>query len=98
VNSRLANISSRGFVSTGEDVMIGGFFVGGGEVDTRVVIRALGPSLANSGVSNELADPTLSWSTATGTESARTTTGKIPRGPRSKRLVCSRRTIASRRS
>ena len=59
VASRLANISSRGFVSTGEDVMIGGFFVGGGEVDTRVVVRALGPSLANSGVSNELADPTL---------------------------------------
>ena len=58
-NSELANISSRGFVTTGENVMIGGFFVGGGDTNTRVVLRAIGPSLANRGVSNELADPTL---------------------------------------
>ncbi|CAA9267558.1 MAG: hypothetical protein AVDCRST_MAG42-3071 [uncultured Chthoniobacterales bacterium] len=58
-NSELANISSRGFVSTGENVMIGGFFVGGGDVNARIVVRAIGPSLANRGVENELVDPTL---------------------------------------
>ncbi len=54
--SELANISSRGFVDTGDNALIGGFIVGG---DTRVVIRALGPSLADQGVAGALSDPTL---------------------------------------
>ena len=58
-NSRLANISSRGFVTTGENVMIGGFIVGNGESNARVVIRAIGPSLTGRGVDNALGDPTL---------------------------------------
>jgi hypothetical protein len=59
-NARLANISSRGFVDTNDNVMIGGFVVGGptGE-DGRVLIRALGPSLTNLGVTDALSDPTL---------------------------------------
>lgn len=57
-NSKLANISTRGNVGTGDNVMIGGFIIGGGQ-PTRVVVRALGPSLAGLGVSNSLADPTL---------------------------------------
>lgn len=59
-DSRLANISTRGFVQTGDNVMIGGFLMGGKTgTGGRVIVRALGPSLAASGVSNVLADPTL---------------------------------------
>ena len=60
-NSKLANISTRGFVDTGDNVMIGGFIVGGSAVDrTRVVVRAIGPSLSQFGLTNALPDPTLS--------------------------------------
>lgn len=60
-NSKLANISTRGFVDSGDNVMIGGFIVGGGAAErTRIVVRALGPSLAQSGIANVLQDPTLS--------------------------------------
>jgi hypothetical protein len=57
-NSRLANISGRGFVGTGNNVLISGFIVGDVASDT-VVVRALGPSLASSGVSGPLSDPML---------------------------------------
>ena len=57
--SQLANISTRGFVQTGENVMIGGFMLGGTPGSSRVAIRGLGPSLASFGLSNVLADPTL---------------------------------------
>jgi len=57
-DSRLANISTRGLVQTGTNVMIGGFIVGG-EGNARVILRAIGPSLTQSGVANALADPTL---------------------------------------
>ena len=59
-NSKLANISSRGFVDTGDNVMIGGLIVGGSNGGSaRVLVRALGPSLTNSGVTGALPDPTL---------------------------------------
>ena len=57
-NSRLANISTRGRVETGDDVMIGGFIIGGDRA-LPVTIRALGPSLTSSGVDGPLADTTL---------------------------------------
>ena len=57
-DSRLANISTRGLIQTGTNVMIGGFIVGG-EGNARVILRAIGPSLTQSGVANPLADPTL---------------------------------------
>lgn len=57
-DSRLANISTRGKVETGDNVMIGGWIIGGSEV-TKVAVRALGPSLAGSGITSALADPTL---------------------------------------
>src|SRR5438046_6251542 len=61
VNSKLANISTRGFVDTGDNVMIGGFIVGGSAADrTRIVVRAIGPSLGQFGLTNALQDPTLS--------------------------------------
>jgi photosystem II stability/assembly factor-like uncharacterized protein len=55
---RLINISTRGQVQTGFDVMIGGFVISGSTSKT-VVIRATGPSLANYGVAGALANPTL---------------------------------------
>jgi PKD repeat protein len=58
--SQLANISSRGFVQTGDNVMIGGFFAGPDDAaNTRVVIRGIGPSLSGPGVPSPLQDPTL---------------------------------------
>jgi glucose/arabinose dehydrogenase len=57
--SRLANLSTRGFVQTGDNVMIGGFIVGAGNASSRIVLRAIGPSLSTRGVANPLADPVL---------------------------------------
>jgi hypothetical protein len=59
VNSRLANISTRGKVETGDNVMIGGWIIGG-SVSTNIAVRAIGPSLSGSSVSGALADPMLS--------------------------------------
>lgn len=59
-NSQLANISSRGFVDTGDNVMIAGFIVGPpGPSVSRVLVRGIGPSLTQNGVVGALADPTL---------------------------------------
>lgn len=59
-SSQLANFSTRGFVQTGDNVMIGGFIVGPSFAGSAsVVIRALGPSLADYGISNPLLDPQL---------------------------------------
>src|SRR5204862_38676 len=54
----LANLSTRGQVLTGNDVMIGGFVIGGSTAKT-VAIVATGPSLAAFGIANALANPTL---------------------------------------
>jgi hypothetical protein len=67
VDSDLANISTRGFVQTGDEVMIGGFILGGNNNPTDIAVRALGPSLANSGLSPVLDDPTLELHNADGT-------------------------------
>jgi hypothetical protein len=57
-SSILRNISSRAFVQTGDNVMIGGFIVPG-TATKRVIVRAIGPDLTRYGVPNALADPTL---------------------------------------
>ena len=62
-NSKLANISTRGFVQTGDDVLIGGLIVLG-QNPLRVIVRAIGPSLPLSGA---LADPTLDLHDGNGT-------------------------------
>jgi hypothetical protein len=59
VDSKLANISTRAFVSTGDDIVIAGFMLGANNGDDRIVVRGIGPSLAAIGVPNALADPTL---------------------------------------
>lgn len=67
-NSQLANISTRGFVETSDNVLIGGFIVGGGAADgnARVLVRARGPSLSGFGVQNPLPDPVLELHDANG--------------------------------
>jgi hypothetical protein len=59
-DARLGNIATRGFVQTGDNVMIAGFIVGGESGrGTRVIVRGLGPSLTGFGVPNALENPTL---------------------------------------
>jgi len=59
-NSQLANISTRGFVETGDNVMIGGLIVGPPNgANGTVVVRAIGPTLSNFGINGALQDPTL---------------------------------------
>ena len=59
-NSILANISTRGFVDTGDNVMIGGFIAGPANLaGTTVVARGIGPSLKAKGVASSLDDTTL---------------------------------------
>lgn len=62
--TRVANISTRGFVQGGDSVMIGGFIIDGGNGPTKLVVRGIGPSLP---VSNALADPTLDLVNGQGT-------------------------------
>jgi hypothetical protein len=63
--STLANISTRAFVQTGDNVVIGGFIVEGSETK-KIVIRAIGPELAQYGIRNFLANPTLELHDGTG--------------------------------
>jgi glucose/arabinose dehydrogenase len=65
-DSRLANISTRAQVGTGSNVLIGGFITGNKIGATRVVIRALGPSLQQFGIANPLPDPRLELRDANG--------------------------------
>jgi hypothetical protein len=64
--SVLANISTRGLVGTGDNVLIGGTIVLGGS-DQEVLIRAIGPSLTPLGVTGALADPVLELHDSNGT-------------------------------
>jgi uncharacterized repeat protein (TIGR01451 family) len=66
VDSVLANMSTRGFVQTGNTVMIGGFILGGTNGQTQIAIRGRGPSLTQAGVTSVLADPVLGLFDANG--------------------------------
>jgi len=60
-DAQLANISTRGFTDTGDNVLIGGFIVDGSSYSrSKVIVRALGPSLSPFGIPNLLQDPSLS--------------------------------------
>jgi hypothetical protein len=63
VDSKLGNISTRGFVQTGDDILIGGLIVFG-EEPVKVIVRAIGPSLS---VPGKMADPTLELHDGNGT-------------------------------
>jgi hypothetical protein len=59
VLAKLANISTRAFVDTGDNVVIAGFILGSNNGNDRIVLRGIGPSLTVFGVVNALPDPTL---------------------------------------
>jgi hypothetical protein len=61
----LANLSTRAFVQTGDNLVIGGIIVQGTQ-PKRVILRAIGPELSQYGVSNAMADPTLELHNAGG--------------------------------
>jgi hypothetical protein len=65
-DSMLVNVSTRGFVQTGNNILIGGFILGGGGADTEIAVRGLGPSLASFGLRDVLADPKLELHTGNG--------------------------------
>jgi hypothetical protein len=59
-NARLANVSSRGFIGTGDNILIGGFYAGPQtSAVTRMVFRAIGPSLSAFNVPQPMQDPTI---------------------------------------
>ncbi len=66
--AKLANISTRGFVQAGDDVMIGGFIIDG--APSRLIVRAVGPSLGAAGVEGALQDTTLDFIDGNGTSIA----------------------------
>ena len=68
-SSSLANISTRGLVGAGENVMIGGVILLGPDPAT-ILFRAIGPSLGNQGIINPLEDPRLEVFDAQGTSLA----------------------------
>lgn len=65
-NAKIANISTRGSVGVGNNVMIGGLIVGGDGAGARVLVRAIGPSLAGAGILNPLPNPRLQLHNANG--------------------------------
>jgi hypothetical protein len=67
VLAKLADISTRAFVSTDSDIVIAGFILGNGSGDDRIVVRGIGPSLTAFGVPTPLADPTLELRNSDGT-------------------------------
>ncbi|MEY2496367.1 MAG: hypothetical protein QOJ45_2859 [Verrucomicrobiota bacterium] len=74
----LANISTRGIAGTGDNVMIAGFIVGGGPGPGTVLLRGLGPSLAESGLANTLSNPALEVHNANGAVVAQNDNWKDP--------------------
>jgi hypothetical protein len=78
-NSRLGNISTRGFVDTDDNAMIAGLIAGEGETGAtaQVLVRAIGPSLSGSGIQGPLQDPTLALHDANGATIATNDNWKI---------------------
>lgn len=56
--ARLQNVSTRGYVGTGNDVLIGGFVITG-ETNKNVIVQAIGPSMGPAGITSPLLNPTL---------------------------------------
>ena len=63
--SHVSNISTRGSVQSGDGAMIAGFIIGGDQA-TKVIVRAIGPSLTQRGVAGALSDPVLELHDAEG--------------------------------
>ena len=67
-SAQLGNLSTRAFVGSSDNVLIGGFILGPDSADEQVLIRALGPSLPAGDVADPLADPNLEVFNADGDE------------------------------
>ena len=65
--AKLGNISTRALVSTGSNIVIAGFILGNNSGNDRIVARGIGPSLAQFGVPNFLADPVIELRDGNGT-------------------------------
>ncbi|MEO8438885.1 MAG: hypothetical protein ABI540_01565 [Spartobacteria bacterium] len=65
-SGRLVNISARGLVGTGDDILIGGLIVRG-DAGQNVLIRAIGPDLSALQIPNALFDPALELRDGSGT-------------------------------
>ena len=76
-SATLANLSTRGYVGSGDNVMIGGIIIGNGD-SPIMVFRAMGPSLANAGIVNPLMDPTLTLYDGNGSQIAFDDDWQIP--------------------
>jgi hypothetical protein len=59
VDSKLANLSTRALVRTGNDIVIAGFLLSDSSTSDRVVLRGIGPSLIALGITNALLNPAL---------------------------------------
>ena len=59
VNSKMANLSTRAFVDTGNNIVIAGFLLSDSTTSDNVIVRGIGPSLTALGVTDALANPTL---------------------------------------
>ncbi len=62
----LRNLSTRGYVGTGDNLVISGFIVGGGSGELRLLVRLLGPSLSQVGITDALQDPMVEVFNANG--------------------------------
>jgi arylsulfate sulfotransferase len=87
VGPQALNLSTRGMVGSGANALIGGFIVTGNEPKT-VVLRALGPSLSNAGLSGALADPVITLYDAAG--NAMATNDNWATGPQASQIVADR--------
>ena len=59
IDSRLANLSTRAYCSSGDNIVVAGFLLDGVSGQARIALRGIGPSLTGMGMSHCLADPTL---------------------------------------
>jgi len=66
-DAKLANLSTRAFVSTSDNIVIAGFMIGGSNSNDRIVVRGIGPSLIAAGIPDALADPVLELRDTNGT-------------------------------
>ena len=92
VVEKLRNISARGLVGTGDDVLVGGNEL----ANNAVVVRAIGPSLSKAGVTNPLQDPMLELHDSTGTIIAANDDWQDTRQHKSPRPACLLLTQTSR--
>lgn len=93
--AKVANVSTRGQVGAGDNLMIAGFIIVNNPL--QVVVRGIGPSLTNFGIPNALGDPTLELRDGNGAL-VLANDGGPPNRPRSWRPVCNPQTTPNRRS